>query len=89
VPAIPLGLHLEGPYLNPEQKGAFNPAWLRRPLVEEVQDLLTVGQGWIRQMTLAPELPDADEVAALLREAGVVAALGPQQHRLCHGGRRP
>jgi N-acetylglucosamine-6-phosphate deacetylase len=74
--AQPLGLHLEGPYLNPEQKGAFNPAWLRRPLIEEVQDLLTVGQGWIRQMTLAPELPESHEVAALLRQAGVVASLG-------------
>ena len=74
--ARPLGLHLEGPYLNPEQKGAFNPAWLRRPLIEELQDLLTAGQGWIKQMTLAPELPEAEEVAELLREAGVVASLG-------------
>ncbi|MCJ7738907.1 MAG: amidohydrolase family protein, partial [Anaerolineae bacterium] len=55
--AQPLGLHLEGPYLNPERKGAFNEAWLRHPLVDEVQTLLAAGQGWIRQMTLAPELP--------------------------------
>ncbi len=74
--ARPLGLHLEGPYLNPEKKGAFNEAWLRRPLIDEVRELLEAGQGWIRQMTLAPELPQATEVAGLLRSAGVVAALG-------------
>ncbi len=74
--AHPLGLHLEGPYLNPEQKGAFNVAWLRRPLIDEVNDLLDAGRGWVRQMTLAPELPGAHKVAARLREAGVVAALG-------------
>ncbi|MCJ7739548.1 MAG: N-acetylglucosamine-6-phosphate deacetylase, partial [Anaerolineae bacterium] len=74
--AQPLGLHLEGPYLNPERKGAFNEAWLRPPLVDEVRTLLSAGQGWIRQVTLAPELPGADTVAALLRDAGVVPALG-------------
>ncbi len=74
--AQPLGLHLEGPYLNPEKRGAFNSAWLRRPLIEEMQDLLEAGRGWIRQVTLAPELPQAVEVAALLRGAGVVASLG-------------
>lgn len=74
--AQPLGLHLEGPYLNPEKKGAFNAAWLRDPVLREVRDLLDLGRGWIRQMTLAPELPFASEVAGLLREAGVMASLG-------------
>ncbi len=74
--AEPLGLHLEGPSLNPEQKGAFNPAWLRAPAVDEVDALLDAGRGWVRQMTLAPELPGAFAVAARLRARGVVAALG-------------
>jgi N-acetylglucosamine-6-phosphate deacetylase len=71
-----LGIHLEGPYLNPEKKGAFNPAWLRRPASEEVEALLEAGQGWIRQVTLAPELPGSEEAARRFRQAGVVAALG-------------
>lgn len=71
-----LGLHLEGPFLNQEKKGAFNPAWLRQPDVEETKRLLQAGQGWVKQMTLAPENQGALEVAALLRNAGVVAALG-------------
>jgi len=74
--ALPLGLHLEGPYLSKEKRGAFNPAWLREPSIEQVEALLDAGRGWIRQMTLAPELPRAHDVAALLRRAGVIAALG-------------
>lgn len=74
--AEPLGLHLEGPFLNPEKKGAFNPAWLRPPSLEEAQAYLKAGRGWIRQMTLAPELPGASEIAALFRREGVVVALG-------------
>ncbi len=71
-----LGLHLEGPYLNPERKGAFNPAWLHAPTPQEAEILLQAGRGWIRQVTLAPELPGALETAACFREAGVVVALG-------------
>ena len=74
--AVPLGLHLEGPYLSLEKKGAFNPAWLHPPTIEEVRSLLEAGQGWIRQVTLAPELPNAQAVAALFRQQGVVVALG-------------
>ncbi len=71
-----LGLHLEGPFLNREKKGAFNPAWLRQPALDEAETLLQAGRGWIRQMTLAPELPGAQEVAARFRAAGVVVSLG-------------
>ncbi len=71
-----LGLHLEGPFLSTEKKGAFNPAWLRKPDMKEAKAVLEAGRGWIRQMTLAPELPGAQEIAALFREAGVVVALG-------------
>lgn len=74
--AKPLGLHLEGPFISKERKGAFNPSWLRDPSVEETKAYLEAGEGWIRQMTLAPELEGAEEVAALLRQNGVVAAMG-------------
>lgn len=71
-----LGLHLEGPFLSPSRKGAFNPGWLRPPSLEEALACLEAGEGWVRQMTLAPELPGAREIARALRERGVVAALG-------------
>jgi N-acetylglucosamine-6-phosphate deacetylase len=74
--AEPLGIHLEGPFLNPQKKGAFNPTWLHEPSVEEAQGYLDAGKGWVRQMTMAPELPHANEVARLFRQNGVVVALG-------------
>src|SRR4030067_3171085 len=52
--AEPLGLHLEGPFLNEERKGAFNPAWLRMPETQEMEAVLRAGRGAIRQITLAP-----------------------------------
>ncbi|MFZ3070651.1 MAG: N-acetylglucosamine-6-phosphate deacetylase [Anaerolineaceae bacterium] len=71
-----LGIHLEGPYLNPEKKGAFNPDWLRNPDVEETAGYIAAGKGWIRQITIAPELPGAAEVARLCRQAGILVAMG-------------
>jgi N-acetylglucosamine-6-phosphate deacetylase len=74
--AEPLGLHLEGPFLNLERKGAFNPAWLRMPAIGEIDAVLKAGRGTIRQITLAPELPGAADVAARCQAAGVVVSLG-------------
>lgn len=71
-----LGLHLEGPFLNPEKKGAFNPSWLRLPNMEEARAFLKAGRGWIRQITMAPEMDDAARVASLFQKDGVVVALG-------------
>ena len=71
-----LGLHLEGPFLSPVKRGAFDAAWIREPDVEEIEALLAAGRGWIRVVTIAPELPGAFQVAARLRDAGVVVALG-------------
>jgi N-acetylglucosamine-6-phosphate deacetylase len=71
-----LGLHLEGPFLSLEKKGAFNPAWLRMPSIDEANGYLKAGGRWIRQMTLAPDYAGADEIARRYREQGVVVALG-------------
>lgn len=71
-----LGIHLEGPFMNLEKKGAQNPAWIRNPSLDEAEMYLQAGGGWIRQITIAPELPGAYEVAKLFAEAGVVVAIG-------------
>lgn len=70
-----LGLHLEGPFLNVEKKGAFNPKWLRPPVVEETLEYIRIGGQWIRQVSLAPELPHALEVAREFRKAHITVAL--------------
>lgn len=72
--AMPLGLHVEGPFLNPRKKGAHNPEYLRTP------DLNLVA-GWspethVRLVTLAPELPGALDVIRRLTGRGVVVSAG-------------
>ena len=46
------------------------------PSLEEAEAALAAGRGWIRQITLAPELPGAGQLAARCREEGVVVSLG-------------
>ncbi len=72
--AAPLGLHLEGPFLNPAKRGAHNPAHLRLPDVNAVADWWP--SNGVRLVTLAPELPCAFDVVRVLRERGVVVSAG-------------
>ena len=71
-----LGSHLEGPYLSPGQPGAHNPAFLREPQPAELDRLLDAARGTLRQLTLAPELPNAFELIDVLVENEVVVAVG-------------
>lgn len=75
--ALPLGLHVEGPFLNPEKRGAHNPAHLRLPSLELAKDWLP--QNGVRLVTLAPELPGALEVIRFLAQQGVAVSAGHSQ----------
>lgn len=66
-----LGIHLEGPFLNPEFKGMQNPAHLLSPDVAVARALLQHARGTVVKWSLAPELPGAEELMALLRREGV------------------
>jgi N-acetylglucosamine-6-phosphate deacetylase len=74
--AQPLGIHLEGPYLHPAQRGAFNEQTLRLPDLEEVRGWWAAAGRWLRLVTMAPELPGAFVVAEWLRERGVRVSMG-------------
>ncbi|XVU25079.1 N-acetylglucosamine-6-phosphate deacetylase [Actinoplanes sp. CA-054009] len=68
------GLHYEGPYLSGVRCGAQNPAYLRDPSIDELQELIKTDA--VRLVTIAPELPGALEAIAFLRDRGVAAAVG-------------
>jgi N-acetylglucosamine-6-phosphate deacetylase len=57
--AQPLGVHMEGPYLNPAFCGAQPAEWLRNPDAAVYQRWLS--SGMVRSVTVAPELPGALE----------------------------
>ncbi|WP_019179374.1 N-acetylglucosamine-6-phosphate deacetylase [Microbacterium yannicii] len=71
-----LGSHLEGPFLDPGHKGAHNEALLRTPDAASVDRLIEAGRGTIRQVTLAPELPGAEEAIRRFTGTGVTVAVG-------------
>lgn len=72
--AEPLGLHLEGPFLNPGKKGAHNPKWLRPPNLDSIRSW--TAENGVRLVTLAPELPDALDLITVLASRGVVVSAG-------------
>ena len=70
------GIHLEGPYISQKYCGAHDPELLRTPDIAEIKELLAVGEGSIKMMTIAPELPGAIPVIEYLSSNGVVVAIG-------------
>jgi N-acetylmuramic acid 6-phosphate etherase/N-acetylglucosamine-6-phosphate deacetylase len=72
-PAI-LGLHLEGPFLAPEKRGAHQRHALRLPETAAVDEILALPG--LRLVTLAPELPGAMAAIARFKSAGVLVSLG-------------
>ena len=71
-----LGAHLEGPFLAPERRGAHHVDYLRAPDPADVEQLIAAAHGTLRQITIAPELPGADDAIDLLVAAGVRVAVG-------------
>lgn len=69
-----LGVHLEGPYLNPQRAGAHNRAFLRLPSVDEM--VTHLASPFVRLVTLAPELPGALDLVRHLRENGITVSAG-------------
>lgn len=71
-----LGVHLEGPYMNPQWRGAHDPSWLRMPMERETERLLELTGDRLKLITLAPELPNADVMIRRLIAAGVTVSIG-------------
>lgn len=70
-----LGLHLEGPYLSLEQRGAQDPKYIRKPDEKEYLKILDYSNEIIR-WTIAPELKGAIKMGRELRKRNIVASIG-------------
>jgi N-acetylglucosamine-6-phosphate deacetylase len=70
-----LGLHLEGPYLNPKRRGAHPAELIKKATLAEVKQWVDMADGEIKIITLAPELQDA-EVLTYLDAQGIVLSSG-------------
>jgi N-acetylglucosamine-6-phosphate deacetylase len=70
-----LGLHLEGPYLNAQKKGAHVERYIKKPTIEEIQLLVNRRKDVIKMMTIAPEM-FSDEVIDFLLQQGIILSAG-------------
>jgi len=76
VMATPLGIHLEGPFISADCRGAHPRADLQKPSIALFQQFLEAAGGSLRILTLSPELEGARELQRYAIEKGVGVALG-------------
>jgi N-acetylglucosamine-6-phosphate deacetylase len=82
VPGLPagaarvLGVHVEGPFIAANRRGAHNPDWIVDPDPAAVAELIEAGRGLLRLVTLAPERPGALAAIDQLVAAGVLVSVG-------------
>ena len=70
-----IGLHLEGPWLNAEKRGAHIKELIHAPFFEEVKDLLDYGKGVISMITVAPEVI-SKEIIDLILSYNIILSAG-------------
>ncbi len=76
VGAAPLGVHLEGPFLSHTKRGVHTDALLETASIGLFERFWQASEGCIRLMTIAPELPGAEELIAYATALGVRCSLG-------------
>jgi N-acetylglucosamine-6-phosphate deacetylase len=70
-----LGMHLEGPFLNPLRRGAHSVNQVRKPTNSELEEIIRYGKDVIKVITIAPEC-FTDEQLTMLLESGIVVSIG-------------
>ncbi|MEG4535331.1 N-acetylglucosamine-6-phosphate deacetylase [Microcoleus sp. D2_18a_D3] len=74
-----LGVHLEGPFLNPQKRGAHPVEFLLPLTIENVKQVLGDCADIVKIITLAPELDSTGEVISYLQSLGISVSLGHSQ----------
>jgi N-acetylglucosamine-6-phosphate deacetylase len=81
--AVPLGIHLEGPFLSHSKRGVHTDALLEAPSIALFDRFWNAAEGKICLMTVAPELPGAAELIAHATSLGVRCSMGHSNARVC------
>lgn len=71
-----LGIHLEGPFISHKYKGAHENKNIIKPSVESFMEICGDNEDFVKIVTLAPELEEADELIAYLNDRGIVSSIG-------------
>jgi len=76
-----LGIHFEGPFINPLRAGAHHRPSIVDPSRDGLMRLWKSSGDTLRLLTLAPEMPGAAEVITAARELGIAVAIGHTEAR--------
>jgi len=71
-----LGIHTEGPYINPEKKGAQREEDIKKVSIEEFLEFNQASGNLIRLVTIAPEMPGAIDFIRWLHKQGIIVSVG-------------
>lgn len=69
-----IGMHLEGPFINPEKRGAHAASWVRKPTDTELEEIIRYGKGILRLMTIAPEVFTKGQIDMLVASGITISA---------------
>ncbi len=70
------GFYIEGPFINPEKKGGISEKFIRTVSLDFLKTVIERGKGYIRRMTIAPELENIDKVINILEQNDIHISFG-------------
>jgi N-acetylglucosamine-6-phosphate deacetylase len=71
-----IGVHLEGPFINPKQKGAQKEEDILLPTQQNIEQIQTLLQDTLKIVTIAPEIPHAIEAIQSFSKNGTICSIG-------------
>src|SRR5690348_2281278 len=70
-----LGMHIEGPYISMNQKGAQDPRFIRDPDENEYEEIVAASNGNIKRWSAAPELNGSIKFGRYLKSKGILPSI--------------
>ncbi|MDE2480900.1 MAG: amidohydrolase family protein [bacterium] len=80
-----LGIHFEGPFLNPKFRGVHRLEWLVPPSAARAREMIDACKGACLLVTMAPEIDGAADATRVFLEHGVVCSAGHTSARYREG----
>jgi N-acetylglucosamine-6-phosphate deacetylase len=71
-----LGIHFEGPFINPIRRGVHPPQWIKLPSADLLEKFIAAAQGHALLITIAPELLGAMPCIDAANKAGMIVGMG-------------
>lgn len=75
------GIHIEGPFINASKRGGIGLGNICPPEVSRLERILEITDGYMKIMTLAPELPGVEKLYAVLEKHRVLVSFGHSDAR--------